>query len=83
MNQSERELHERALRRAEVRLWVVEREIELMTGREPRGAREDLEDEARELRESIDGERARLSETPESQSPPPPQRPASLRPAPA
>lgn len=77
MEQTERQWHERALRLAEVRLWAVERDLELFTGREPTGAREDLEGEAESLREAIESERAWLEERLEREDPQeiPPHRP--------
>ena len=50
---------ERALHDAEVRLWVEQRELELLDEQAPAGAREDLEREIDRLRAAVERERAR------------------------
>ncbi len=71
MEEDSRMRHERALHTAEVRLWVEERELALLSGREPAGTRDDLEREILRLRELVDEERDWLQEHPVAPRPRP------------
>ena len=69
MNGTERQRHEWNLRLLEVRAWAYERDLELLTGDEPAGAREDWEREIAALREAVEEERTWLAAHPQTVEP--------------
>lgn len=60
MSENQTERFERALHDAEVRLWVEERELELLASNAPAAVRSDIEAEVDRLRELVDARRADL-----------------------
>lgn len=58
MSKNQTERNERALHDAEVRLWVEERELELLADDAPAPVRADLEAEVARLRGVVDAKRA-------------------------
>ncbi len=58
MSDDQADRYERALHEAEVRLWVEERELELLADGTPEAVRADLEAEVARLRGVVDARRA-------------------------